>query len=179
MKKKRYLPFGYQMNEGNIIPDILESSAVQSIFENYRNGASLQMLAKQMPCWAKPTSRTVSARRCASTAVNGRSIMWRTTIRQSSMPTPSHRCRRNWQGEPQNARSSRSARLQSRANIAENTRSLNCLSVGNARLHTADALGLQTVKRELCGAVSAALTTAKNTVTTHRLWKKPHYRKQS
>ena len=43
MKKKRYLPFGYQMNEGNII-----SSAVQSIFENYRNGASLQMLAKQM-----------------------------------------------------------------------------------------------------------------------------------
>ena len=37
MKKKRYLPFGYQMNEGNIIPDILESSAVQSIFENYRN----------------------------------------------------------------------------------------------------------------------------------------------
>ena len=48
MKKKRYLPFGYQMNEGNIIPDILESSAVQSIFENYRNGASLQMLAKQM-----------------------------------------------------------------------------------------------------------------------------------
>ena len=46
MKKKRYLPFGYQMNEGNIIPDILESSAVQSIFENYRNGASLQMLAK-------------------------------------------------------------------------------------------------------------------------------------
>lgn len=27
---------------------ILESSAVQSIFENYRNGASLQMLAKQM-----------------------------------------------------------------------------------------------------------------------------------
>ena len=46
--KKRYLPFGYQMNEGNIIPDILESSAVQSIFENYRNGASLQMLAKQM-----------------------------------------------------------------------------------------------------------------------------------
>lgn len=36
------------MNEGNIIPDILESSAVQSIFENYRNGASLQMLAKQM-----------------------------------------------------------------------------------------------------------------------------------
>ena len=25
MKKKRYLPFGYQMNEGNIIPDILES----------------------------------------------------------------------------------------------------------------------------------------------------------
>lgn len=105
--------------------------------------------------------------------------MWRTTIRQLSMPTPSHRCRRNWQGEPQNARSSRSARLQSRANIAENTRSLNCLSVGNARLHTADALGLQTVKRELCGAVSAALTTAKNTVTTHRLWKKPHYRKQS
>ncbi len=48
MKKKRYLPFGYQMNEGNIIPDILESSAVQSIFENYRNGASLQMLAKQI-----------------------------------------------------------------------------------------------------------------------------------
>lgn len=48
MKKKRYLPFGYQMNEGNIIPDILEYSAVQSIFENYRNGASLQMLAKQM-----------------------------------------------------------------------------------------------------------------------------------
>lgn len=48
MKKKRYLPFGYQMNEGNIIPDILESSAVQSIFENYRNGASLQTLAKQM-----------------------------------------------------------------------------------------------------------------------------------
>lgn len=48
MKKKRYLPFGYQMDEGNIIPDILESSAVQSIFENYRNGASLQTLAKQM-----------------------------------------------------------------------------------------------------------------------------------
>lgn len=33
MKKKRYLPFGYQMNEGNIIPDILESSAVQSILK--------------------------------------------------------------------------------------------------------------------------------------------------
>ena len=37
------------MNEGNIIPDILESSAVQSIFlEIYRNGASLQMLADKM-----------------------------------------------------------------------------------------------------------------------------------
>ena len=29
MKKKRYLPFGYQMNEGNIIPDIMEYTAVQ------------------------------------------------------------------------------------------------------------------------------------------------------
>ena len=48
MKKKRYLPFGYRMNEGIIIPDTMESSAVHSIFENYRNGASLQTLAKQM-----------------------------------------------------------------------------------------------------------------------------------
>ena len=60
MKKKRYLPFGYQMNEGNIIPDILESSAVQSIFENYRNGASLQMLAKQMQqSAARPADRSL------------------------------------------------------------------------------------------------------------------------
>ncbi len=48
MKKKRYLPFGYRINEGIIIPDAIEASAVQSIFENYRNGASLQTLAKEM-----------------------------------------------------------------------------------------------------------------------------------
>lgn len=48
MKKKRYLPFGYRINEGTIIPDTMESCAVQAIFESYRNGASLQKLTKQM-----------------------------------------------------------------------------------------------------------------------------------
>lgn len=82
--------------------------------------------------------------------------MWRTNIRQSSMPTPSRRCRRNLQGELRNARLSRSARQPSRANTAESTRSPNCLSVGNAEHSTDDALGRQAVKRELCSAVSTA-----------------------
>lgn len=52
------------------------------------------------------------------------------------------------------------------------------LVCGECGTHTADALGRQAVKRELCGAVSAALTTVKNTVTTHRPWKKSPYRKR-
>lgn len=63
-----------------------------------------------------------------------------------------------------------------------------CLSCGAASIGDVvkavfkdanNTLGLQAVKRELCGAVSAALTTVKNTVTTHRPWKKPPYRKRS
>lgn len=100
-------------------------------------------------------------RKCASTAANGRSIMWRTTIRQSSMPTLSHRCRKNWQDEPRNARSSMSARQQSEENTAESMHSHNCLSAENAECHTADAHGQQADKRKLCGVASTVLTTAK------------------
>ena len=45
MKKKRYLPFGYRINEEIIIPDAIEASAVQSIFENY-----LAVLCKTIVC---------------------------------------------------------------------------------------------------------------------------------
>ena len=112
-------------------------------------------------CWAKPISRTASAKRCASTPVNGRSIMWRITILQSSTQIPSQRCRKNWQGEPRNAKSSRSARKPNRANTAASTRSQSCLSAENAEHHTAAVLGRQAVKRKLYGAASTALTTAK------------------
>ena len=48
MKKKRYLPFGYQIQEGVIVPETSEAPAVQSIFECYLEGASLQAIARQM-----------------------------------------------------------------------------------------------------------------------------------
>ena len=130
------------------------------------------------PCSKRATRPNACPLPKRETEAKRHSIMWKTTIPQLSMPTPSHRYRRNWQGEPRNARSSKSARQPSRANTAESTRSLNCLSAENAERHTADALGRQAVKRELCGAVSAALTTVKNTVTTHRPWKKSPYRKR-
>lgn len=128
-------------------------------------------------CWAKPTSRTASAKRYESTAENGRSIMWRTTIRQSSMRIPSPRCRRNWQDEPQSARSSRLARLPSKANTAESMHSPSCSSAENAERPTADAHGHPAVKRESCGGASIVSTTERNTATTLRRWRKLHYRK--
>ncbi len=46
MKKKRYLPFGYQMEKGNIIPHPDEGPLVQVIFSKYLERAALSSLAK-------------------------------------------------------------------------------------------------------------------------------------
>lgn len=46
MKRKRYLPFGYQMADGNILPHPQEAPLVQQLFHHYLEGASLNSLAK-------------------------------------------------------------------------------------------------------------------------------------
>lgn len=46
MKKKRYLPFGYQMEKGEIIPHPEEGPLVQAIFSKYLEKAALSTLAK-------------------------------------------------------------------------------------------------------------------------------------
>ena len=45
MKKIRYLPFGYHMNEGKIEPAPEESNLLRAIFDGYLAGMSLQNLA--------------------------------------------------------------------------------------------------------------------------------------
>ena len=45
MKKKRYLPFGYRMENGKIIVISEESKFVQQLFSEYSMGKSLQQLA--------------------------------------------------------------------------------------------------------------------------------------
>jgi len=46
MKKKRYLPFGYQMEKGEIIPHPEEGPLVQAIFSKYLERVALSTLAK-------------------------------------------------------------------------------------------------------------------------------------
>lgn len=45
MKKSRYFPFGYSMDEGKIVILPQESELLQKLFSHYLNGASLQQLA--------------------------------------------------------------------------------------------------------------------------------------
>ena len=45
MKKKRYLPFGYRMENGKIIVVPKEADLVQKVFSEYLTGKSLQQLA--------------------------------------------------------------------------------------------------------------------------------------
>lgn len=52
MKKKRYLPFGYQMEKGEIIPHPDEGPLVQAIFSKYLERTALSTLAKYAPCRA-------------------------------------------------------------------------------------------------------------------------------
>ena len=46
MKKKRYLPFGYQMKNGEIAPHPTEGPLVQAIFSKYLEREALSALAK-------------------------------------------------------------------------------------------------------------------------------------
>ncbi len=48
MKKNRTIPFGYEMKNGEIQPNLIESRAVQTIFESYLQGASLADIAQNM-----------------------------------------------------------------------------------------------------------------------------------
>ncbi len=48
MKKNRTIPFGYEMKNGEIQPNLIESKAVQTIFESYLKGASLTEIAQHM-----------------------------------------------------------------------------------------------------------------------------------
>ena len=48
MKKNRTIPFGYEMKNGEIQPNLIESRAVQTIFESYLQGASLADIAQRM-----------------------------------------------------------------------------------------------------------------------------------
>ena len=48
MKKNRTIPFGYEMKNGEIQPDLIESRAVQTIFERYLQGHSLADIAQRM-----------------------------------------------------------------------------------------------------------------------------------
>ena len=48
MKKNRTIPFGYEMKNGEIQPNQIESRAVQTIFESYLQGASLADIAQRM-----------------------------------------------------------------------------------------------------------------------------------
>ena len=49
MKRKRYLPFGYGMQNGKLVIDPVEAKLVAGIYEEYSQGASLQKLVK----WAQ------------------------------------------------------------------------------------------------------------------------------
>ena len=48
MKKNRTIPFGYEMKNGEIQPNLIGSKAVQTIFESYLQGASLADIAQRM-----------------------------------------------------------------------------------------------------------------------------------
>lgn len=48
MKKNRTIPFGYEMKNGKIQPNLIESKAVQTIFESYLQGHSLADIAQHM-----------------------------------------------------------------------------------------------------------------------------------
>ena len=48
MKKQRYLPFGYQMQEGKITIHPKESKLVSDIFISYMDGDTLQSIANQL-----------------------------------------------------------------------------------------------------------------------------------
>ncbi len=48
MKKNRTIPFGYEMKNGEIQPNLIESKVVQTIFESYLQGASLADIAQCM-----------------------------------------------------------------------------------------------------------------------------------
>ncbi len=48
MKKNRTIPFGYEMKNGEIKPNLIESRAVQTIFESYLQGHSLADIAQRM-----------------------------------------------------------------------------------------------------------------------------------
>ena len=52
MKKKRYLPFGYQMEKGKIIPHPDEGPLVQAIFQNILKGPPFQHSPNMPPCRA-------------------------------------------------------------------------------------------------------------------------------
>ena len=46
--KKRYLPFGYAVRDGNIVIDTEQGTIVQSIFTAYLAGNTFQQIAKSM-----------------------------------------------------------------------------------------------------------------------------------
>lgn len=46
MKRKRYLPFGYRIQDGTLTTEPQEAALVVRIFENYLEGASLQKLTE-------------------------------------------------------------------------------------------------------------------------------------
>ncbi len=59
MKKNRILPFGYCMQNGEIIPQPKESEAVKQIFISYINGESLSNIADMM------TANNISYHECS------------------------------------------------------------------------------------------------------------------
>ena len=142
---------------------VWQPGVIQSILSNVKyKGVTL--------CWAKPMLRTVSEKvringgeRPAVYENNHPAIIDADTFTQVQEELARRASKR---------RSSRSARQPNKANTAESTHSPNCLSAENAGTPYADARTAGGQK-EVYGAVSTALTTAKNTVTTHRLWKKP------
>ena len=46
--KKRYLPFGYAVRDGNIVVDIEQRTIVQNIFTAYLAGNTFQQIAESM-----------------------------------------------------------------------------------------------------------------------------------
>ena len=58
MKKQRYLPFGYQMQEGQLTIHPKESKLVSNIFISYMNGDTLQSIANQLQLKGIPYSET-------------------------------------------------------------------------------------------------------------------------
>ena len=48
MKKIRYIPYGYTMQNGQIIVDEAEADVIRSIYDNYVAGASLKAIAEQL-----------------------------------------------------------------------------------------------------------------------------------